>query len=340
MRIAAAFLSLLLLLLGPLAARASETGMIEASDGVRLYYERIGDGPETVIVPGGFLFGPEIRRLAKPERSLIVYDMRNRGRSSRVEDDAAISIQADIADLETVRHHFDAGRMSLVGYSYLGLMTALYALDHPERVDRLVQIGPVPIRYGTQFPDDLMWRDPVPVIPPEEIAALRTLRDAGYDRTEPREFCLRQERLTRRGLVGNPAHAERIDVERRCEMPNEWPVNLRRHLQIHFTGSVQQLEIPRDALRALGLPVLTIHGTMDRNAPFAGGAEWAMTLPNARLLIVRGAAHQVWIDHPDIFEAANAFLAGAWPQAAVPVGSWDDVRRLVPGGLSGGAPAS
>ena len=33
-------------------------------------------------------------------------------------------------------------------------------------------------------------------------------------------------------------------------------------------------------------PVLTIHGTWDRNAPYAGGREWALTLPDARLITV------------------------------------------------------
>ena len=48
------------------------------------------------------------------------------------------------------------------------------------------------------------------------------------------------------------------------------------------------------------MPVLTIHGTWDRNAPYAAGREWALTLPNARLITVEGAAHQVTADAPEI----------------------------------------
>jgi pimeloyl-ACP methyl ester carboxylesterase len=33
---------------------------------------------------------------------------------------------------------------------------------------------------------------------------------------------------------------------------------------------------------ALRIPVLTIHGTQDRNAPFGGGREWVAHLPEAR----------------------------------------------------------
>lgn len=64
-------------------------------------------------------------------------------------------------------------------------------------------------------------------------------------------------------------------------------------------------------------PVLTIHGTWDRNAPYASGREWAMTFPDARLLTLEGAAHQVTADAPEIvLEAIDEFVSGRWPAAA------------------------
>jgi pimeloyl-ACP methyl ester carboxylesterase len=63
--------------------------------------------------------------------------------------------------------------------------------------------------------------------------------------------------------------------------------------------------------------VLTIHGTKDRNAPYGSGREWAALLSNARLLTIRGAAHQSFVEFPEIvFPAIRAFLSGAWPDAA------------------------
>jgi regulator of protease activity HflC (stomatin/prohibitin superfamily) len=65
--------------------------------------------------------------------------------------------------------------------------------------------------------------------------------------------------------VGDPANAARLG-DGLCDMPNEWPVNLARHFQQHFTF-VQQLDVSwKDASR-VEVPVLTIHGTRDRNAP-------------------------------------------------------------------------
>lgn len=318
----------------PAMGRQLESGTVETESGIRLFYERLGNGPEYVIVPGRFLFNGDVAKLAHPSRSLIFYDMRNRGRSSAVADDDQISIHADVRDLEDVRRHFGAEEVRLIGYSYLGLMTALYALQHPDRVERLVQIGPVPIRVGADFPKDLVWSDPVPVVPPEKIAELRSLRDQGFDRAQPQEFCRQWETLTRVRLVANPANADKVDTERRCSMRNEWPVNLTRHLQIHFAGSVQKLQVSDQMLDRLQAPVLVLHGTMDRNSPLAAGAEWAMKLPNARLLIVPEAAHPVWLDRPAVLETVDTFLSGDWPPKAAIVKDWSDVRASLPRGLA------
>jgi pimeloyl-ACP methyl ester carboxylesterase len=101
-----------------------------------------------------------------------------------------------------------------------------------------------------------------------------------------------------------------------CDMPNEWPANLESHFEHHF-GAVQTLDVPRDAVTRVRVPVLTIHGTWDRNAPYAAGREWAMTLPDARLLTIEGAAHQVSADAPEVVvPAIDTFVGGTWPARA------------------------
>lgn len=312
--------------------------MIEVEPGVRLHVERIGSGPNVVIVPGGFLYNGDLQALARPDRTLVLYDMRNRGRSSRVERDDQISLQADVADVEAVRRHVGAERISLIGYSYLGMMVMLYTAEHPGRVDRVVQLGPVAMRFDTEFPSDLVWTDPAPVIPPADWAALEALRAQGHGRSHPQDYCIRSETLQRLMLIVDPRHAERMDPRVRCAMVNEWPINFQRHLGIHFVGSVQNFQPPREAFRRLETPVLTIHGTMDRNASFAGGVEWAMTLPNARLIIARRAAHQLWLDYPRALAEIDRFLAGEWPESAIRVRSLDEVRTRLPGGLAAPTP--
>jgi proline iminopeptidase len=295
---------------GQSAIARPDTGSVTGADGVRLFYQKMGTGGEILIVPGRLFLAENLTPLAR-RHTLILYDMRNRGRSASVADNNLLTIQKDVQDLEAVRRHFGVKKFTPVGFSYLGLMVVMYAMDHPDRVNRIVQLGPVPRKFDTEYPSSLRYRDTVPVPDAAAAARIDSLKRSGYARSHPREFCEAERQVNQVRLVGDPAKAGRL--QNPCDMSNEWPVNLERHFQHHFAG-VQQLDLSREAVARVRVPVLTIHGTHDRNAPYAAGREWALTLPNARLLTIEGAAHQVTADAPEIvLPAIDVFLTGKWP---------------------------
>jgi pimeloyl-ACP methyl ester carboxylesterase len=58
--------------------------------------------------------------------------------------------------------------------------------------------------------------------------------------------------------------------------------------------------------------------------PYGSGREWATILPNARLITVPDAAHQCWVDAPDVvLPAIEEFLSGRWPEKAQKIESRD-----------------
>lgn len=290
-----------------------EEGFVTSDDGVRLFYQKAGTGAKTIILPGRLFTFKDFRQLAD-EFTLISYDMRGRGRSDKVADGERLTIHYDLKDLESVRRHFRVSKFNAIGYSYLGLLVVMYAMEHPSMVERIVQIGPVPLKYDTEYPAPLTNQDKLSDIGANagELAELEKLRVSGHDKSQPREYCEKMWRVMRFRLVGNPANVERLGPGT-CDMPNEWPVNLERHFQYGF-ASVQKLNIPKEKVREVSQPVLTIHGTKDRNAPYGAGREWALILPNARLLTVEGAAHQVFAEFPEIvFPAIRVFIKGDWP---------------------------
>jgi pimeloyl-ACP methyl ester carboxylesterase len=300
----------------PSSMDAPETGQLETAPGVSIYYERYGEGPEVVIIPGRLFLSDDFRTLAAPDRTLILYDMRNRGASSRVEDGATLTVIEDVRDLEAVRAHFGSERFTAVGFSYLGIMVALYAAEHPERVERIVQIGPAPRDFDTEYPPEQTASEDS--LPPEAFAA----RDAARQlRTQSgvtqRQLCEADRGFLRYLLVGNPASAGRVSDP--CPYENEWPDNLNRHFGHHFTD-IQGRDFPASMFTGLTQPVLTLHGTLDRNAPYGGGLEWARTFPNARLITVQGGAHVLWADDPSIVQDVDTFIDGEWPARAQRVG--------------------
>ena len=91
----------------------------------------------------------------------------------------------------------------------------------------------------------------------------------------------------------------------------------------HILPSIHRLNLTDEDMARAKAPVLVIHGTKDRSSPYGAGREWALLLPNARLITVEGAAHVPWIESPDlVFGSIRRFLDGAWPEAA------EKVRQL------------
>ena len=296
----------------PAAAPAAsvEEGFVTTPDGVRLHYSKIGSGKTVVIAPGEIFLFDDFKQLGD-QATFIAYDMRNRGRSDRTALDQ-VSIQADVRDLEAVRRHFNAERFVPVGFSYLGLMVALYTLDHPEHVERMIQIGPVSMVAGTEYPKALTHGFDDIGASADDVKRWRAMQAAG---TAPaREFCETDWKVMQFVLVGNPANAAKLKGH--CDLETEWPVNLQPHFARSF-DSIKKLTLTGSDFARITVPVLTIHGSYDRNAPYGSGREWAMTLPGARLLTVANAAHASWVDAPEmVFPAIRAFLRGEWPRAA------------------------
>lgn len=293
-------------------SRPSSEGFVRADDGIRLHYRIEGEGRQTVLVPASLYLHRDFSVLARGRR-VVFYDMRGRGQSDRVDDSTHITIQWDVSDMDAIRRHVKADRVVPVGWSYLGLMVLLYAAEHPDHIERVVQIGPVPRRWDTRFPAALTANGSKPVPDSATLTELAALRRSKLAERDPKAHCQREYQIRRVGLVGDPRNAVRVpDV---CDFRNEWPGPFARHLRHHFVGSVQTLDAPWHTFDRITAPVLTVHGTRDRNAPYGGGREWSSRLPNAQLLTVPGAAHMPWLDEPQlVIGAIETFLRGEWPK--------------------------
>jgi proline iminopeptidase len=278
---------------------------ITTEDGVRLYFEQLGTGPK-VVIPNGIILLDDFRILGD-DHTLIAYDPRNRGRSDSPGDG---SIGRDVDDLEAVRRHFDIDRVDLIGHSYVGLMVALYAMKYPAHARRIVQIGPMEPVAGKQYPAHLTGDDGTMAA---VFAKLGQLQKEIVPSTDPVEFCRKAWSVLGALYVTDPADAGRINWGR-CELANER--NFMKYWQEKILPSIQSLKLMEEVSKVKA-PVLTIHGTRDRNAPYGGGQEWASTLPDARLVTVEGAAHAPWIEAPErVFGAIRAFFDGTWPTGA------------------------
>ncbi|GCE31090.1 hypothetical protein KDA_65740 [Dictyobacter alpinus] len=291
-----------------------QEGYLTLEDGIHLYYKVIGNRPETLIIPAASWLAADLEALAK-EYTLIFYDQRGRGRSAALIDTSKIGMQHDVSDLEAIRRHFKVTTCSLLGWSYLGGTTALYSMQHPKRVQCLILVAPMAVRYG-EYADDRQL-DPDKRLDPKAIQRLKEMLDAGMDKKEPgtynREY-IKATRLPRQ--MGKPAALAQMKSDPWVSS-NEWPEALSNYFD-QFAASMGEWDW-RSMATTLEVPTLIIHGAEDL-LPLAASKEWAETLPNSQLLIIPGVGHYPWLESPEIFLPAIAnFIRATSSQKVVPV---------------------
>ena len=285
-------------------------GYVTTDDGVRLFFQKFGSGPNTIVIPSAASMCDDFKHLAT-DRTVIFYDLRNRGRSGAVSEASKLrgGIHHDVEDLEAIRRFFGITPIDVIGHSYLGMAVGLYAMKYPAHVNRVVQIGPVQPDAGKKYPEHLTGSDATMVEVTAKLAQLQKEGPAG----DPNDFGKKIWSLMRQlYVVVDPRDADKVRSV--SHLPNESLFNVMKHYQENILPSIQSIHLtPEDFARAK-MPVLIIHGRRDRHAPYGGGKDWATLLPNARLLTIENAAHLPWIESPEsVFGAVKVFLDGDWP---------------------------
>lgn len=275
----------------------TEEGFIQADADVRLYFRHVGEGP-AVVIPLA-CWTEEFDVLARGRR-VIFYDPRNRGQSTAVAIER-ISFANDIGDLEAVRRHFGLDKISLIGWSYFGGVVARYAMEYPERVERLVMVGGPPIRR-------VPHNEAVNRIMVERLNAVAPgFFQAMMAKTthEPEEMRRFWELLRETRTGKKPARAMRGDPAR---FENEKPEKVAAvFLRAHETQGDWDW---REDAKRVKCPALYVYGTEDY-LPFAAAQEWAECLPNARVFKMEGVGHFPSLEEPERFFAGlEEFLGG------------------------------
>jgi proline iminopeptidase len=261
---------------------------------LRLYYRWLGSKRQSAIVaPAATWWGDQLNRLAE-NHAVLLYDSRGRGRSDPRPGDRG-TLDDEIEDLERLRQFLGLERIALIGWSYLGAMVALYAARYPDRVQRVVQVGPmVPRRdpHWEQFVADYAARAAADHVPSSGSIWARVIAPQ----------------------LADPALAGPIVESLDLSSPHEDPEKIGKWAA-QMSGRQGAWDWRPEAAKVTA-PVLTIHGVRD-NLPIAASREWVQSLPDARLLLIDGAGHYPHFEQADMFLASlMAFFDGGWPPHA------------------------
>ncbi len=114
---------------------------VKAHD-IELYFEESGEGDPIIFVHGWMedysMWSSQIEYFSREHR-VIAYDQRGHGRSDKPEKGYSMQTLSD--DLYSFTQNLNIERFTLTGHSMGGMTAMVFALDHPEKISKLILIG-------------------------------------------------------------------------------------------------------------------------------------------------------------------------------------------------------
>jgi pimeloyl-ACP methyl ester carboxylesterase len=251
-------------------------------NGLSLYYEEHGAGDPLLLLHGGMaggeIFAGLVPTLAE-RRRVIVPDLQGHGRTAEIDRPLWPEHLAD--DLAALLDHLGIERADVIGYSLGGHTTWRLAIQHPDRVRRIVVIGAACRRDGS-FPEVLAAMDAMSA----EMAPM---------------------------MEASPAYQHYAKVAPR---PEDWPQHVGRTAEMlkvpfDWTDEVAAVEAPTMLVFADADSVTPDHimelyrlrGGGLRDAGWDGSAK-----PAARLAVLPDRTHYDVIESPLLLPAVLPFL--------------------------------
>jgi 3-oxoadipate enol-lactonase len=130
------------------------------SDGVRIFYRRIGQGSKTLLFMHGWggngsgsFWNPLLRHIYTEDLSLVMVDLRGHSRSDHTRE--GFTTQRFAEDMFDLATHLGLDKLILVGYSMSGRWAQWMACARPAQIAGQILIAPVPAS-ALSFPDGMV----------------------------------------------------------------------------------------------------------------------------------------------------------------------------------------
>ena len=262
-----------------------QTGFVEV-DGRRIAYATVGDGP-VLVMPSWWVshlvedwrdegFRQFVEALAR-RYTVVRYDRLGTGLSDRERPADTLTLDYEVALLEAVVDELSPSSLSLFGMSCGACASAVYAVRHPDAVDRVVL-------YGSYANGRALG-------PADALAAMVELVRSAWG--------IGSQMLADVFMPNVPPERRRaLAAYQRAAATPETAAEL---LRLVFEYDV------RDALAEMSVPTLVVHRDRDRAIPFRVGREVAGLVAGAGFVSIPGDAHLPW--HGDVADSVGAVAA-------------------------------
>jgi Predicted hydrolases or acyltransferases (alpha/beta hydrolase superfamily) len=283
-----------------------EAGFTTTTD-VPLYWLRYGKPGATplLVLHGGpgahhdYLL-PQFLDLAD-EYELVFYDQRGGGRS-KTDDRTPIGWREHVADLDRVIGELHLTPLSLIGYSWGGLLAMLFAIEAAagrttHAPARMVLVDPAPVnrKFRAAFEAEFARRQAG-----ADVAALRAdLAASGLRERDPEAYRQRNFELSVAGYFAKPAAA--FDLT---------PFRVTGRVQQSVWESLGDFDLLAPGqLDTVKVPTLILHGRQDPIPIESSRAAAAALGPTTRFIELDASGHVPYVEQREaLFESIRLFL--------------------------------
>ena len=250
----------------------------------RICYDTLGDrsDPALLLIAGLgnqlVTWQPEFCASLVDRGFFVVrFDNRDCGLSTIAADGDEYTLQDMAADAVAVLDDLGVARAHLFGHSLGGMIAQVVAIEHPDRVATLIVLSTSSGNWDYGKPTD------------EALAAVS--RPGAFDLVEALEHDVANRRIW-----ASPSWFDEDIVRAQFRTAYERSFTPGSSLR-QFLAMVQAPD-REDTLRALSVPALVLHGTLDPLVAIDAGERLASLIPGAEFLAIDGLAHdlpvQVW----------------------------------------------
>jgi 2-hydroxymuconate-semialdehyde hydrolase len=271
-------------------------------------YHDVGTGPPLLMLHGS---GPGVSAWANwratipqlsPQFRVLAPDLAGFG-YTRVPADIEYGRAVWLRQIVDLLDVLDVERTSVVGNSFGGGLALTLAIEHPERVDRLVLMGSVGAPFALTEGLDEVWG-----YEPSMEAMARLMR-----RTFAYDPALVTDDLVRMRFQASARPAAREAFSRMFPAPRQRWVDALAH--------------DEEEVRAISHPTLLVHGRDDKVVPLSTTMTLLEWIDDSRAHIFGRCGHWTQIERADEFSAlVAAFVGSACRQNPAPA-THEDAHR-------------
>jgi len=270
----------------------------------KLFCTVAGEGSPLIILHGGPGLSQDylltsLTRLAQTNR-VIFFDQRGCGKSEGVVDAESIKIEHFIEDIEAVRKAFGCKKVSLIGHSWGGHLAMLYAVSHPDCIDKLVLMNSTAATSSDFALFIKEWSRRLA----SQMNELQALKESdAYKRGDP-ETVSQYFKIMFRSYCFHEEDADKLNLI----MPAMASINGNKTYEFLKQSYLVKPFDLTDDLKKLSCKTLIIHGDYDP-IPLQTAKHVQESIAGSKLVVIEQCGHFPYVEQPaQFFKHLLAFL--------------------------------